>query len=216
MPTLGPDAPGAWPKFGVIVSDIRDGFRFLAADAAMTAVTLASFGLNFIGMLGFSITIPYLKTVFGAGDALVGLTFGAIAIGAVAGALIAGRFGPRWHFGRALCVAYVLDAVLFLPVLFAQNVLTVAIFYGLASAAGSYQVTQIVGWRLRIVPGDKIGSVFGAVRLVALIGMVPGAIIGGYLAQLYGPRFAIIVSGIGFLAFAFYIISSRAVRQECR
>jgi MFS family permease len=216
VPTLGPDAPGAWPRLGVILSDIRDGFRFLAADAAMTAVTLASFGLNFLGMLGFSITIPYLKTVFGAGDALVGLTFGGIAIGSVAGALIAGRFGPRWHFGSALCVAYVLDAVLFLPVLFAQNVLTVAIFYGLASAAGSFQVTQIVGWRLRIVPGDKIGSVFGAVRLVALIGMVPGAIIGGYLAQLYGPRFAIIVSGIGFLAFAFYIISSRAVREECR
>jgi MFS family permease len=216
VPTLGPEAPGAWPRFGVILSDIRAGFRFLAADAAMTAVTLASFGLNFLGMLGFSITIPYLKSVFGAGDALVGLTFGGIAIGSVAGALIAGRFGPRWHFGTALCVAYVLDAVLFMPVLFAQNVLTVAIFYGLASAAGSFQITQIVGWRLRIVPGDKIGSVFGAVRLVALIGMVPGAIIGGYLAQLYGPRFAIIVSGIGFLAFAFYIISSRAVREECR
>jgi MFS family permease len=216
VPTLGPDEPGAWPRLGVILGDIRDGFRILAADAAMTAVTLASFGLNFLGMLGFSITIPYLKTVFGAGDALVGLTFGGIAIGSVAGALIAGRFGPRWHFGSALRVAYVLDAVLFLPVLFAQNVLTVAIFYGLASAAGSFQVTQIVGWRLRIVPGEKIGSVFGAVRLVALIGMVPGAIIGGYLAQLYGPRLAMIVSGIGFLVFAFYIISSRAVREECR
>jgi predicted MFS family arabinose efflux permease len=216
VPTLGPDAPGAWPKLHVIVSDIRQGFRFLAADAAMTAVTTASFGLNFFGMMGFSITIPYLKTVFGASDVAVGLTFGGIAVGSVIGALIAGRFGPHWHFGRALCAAYVLDAVLFLPVLFAQNVPTVIVFYSLASGAGAFQITQIVGWRLRIVPQRMVGSVFGAVRMVALIGMVPGAIIGGYVAQLFGPRMAIIVSGIGFLLFAVYIIFARAVREETR
>jgi MFS family permease len=216
VPTLGPDAPVGWPHLRVIVRDIREGFRFLAADAAMMAVTLTSLGLNFFGMMGFSITIPYLKAVFGAGDALVGLTFGGIAVGSVIGALVAGRFGPRWHFGRALCAAYVCDAVLYLPVLFAQNVLTVAVFFGLSSIAGSFQVTQIVGWRIRIVPSEMVGSVFGAVRLVVLIGMVPGAIIGGYLAQLYGPRLAIIVSGIGFLLIALYAIFARAIREEHR
>jgi len=73
-----------------------------------------------------------------------------------------------------------------------------------------------VGWRLRIVPGEKVGSVFGAVRMVALIGVVPGAIIGGYLAQLYGPRLAIIVSGIGFLLTALFTLSSRAIREDAR
>jgi predicted MFS family arabinose efflux permease len=216
VPTLGPDSPGAWPRLAIIIRDIRDGFRFLVADAAMVAVTMASFGLNFFGLMGFAITIPFLKTVIGAGDTMVGITYGGIAVGSVLGALIAGRFGPRMHFGTALCVAYVLDAVLFLPVLFAHNVLTVIVFFGLSSMAGSFQVTQIVGWRLRIVPDEKIGSVFGAVRLVALIGMVPGAIIGGYLAQLEGPRFAMYVSGIGFLLFAVYMVFSRAVRAENR
>ena len=216
VPTLGPDAPGAWPNIAVIVRDIRDGFRFLVADAAMTAVTMASFGLNFFGLMGFAITIPFLKSVLGAGDAMVGITFGGIAVGSVLGALVAGRFGPHLHFGTTLCVAYVLDAVLFLPVLFAHSVLTVIEFFGLSSAAGSFQVTQIVGWRLRIVPDEKIGSVFGAVRLVALIGMVPGAIIGGYLAQLHGPRFAMYASGIGFLLFALCMVFSRAVRAENR
>jgi MFS family permease len=216
VPTLGPDAPVAWPKAGVIVRDIRNGFQFLAADAAMTAVTLTSLGLNFFAMMGFAITIPYLKTVFGAGDALVGVTYGGVAIGSVIGALVAGRYGPHWHFGKALCMAYVLDAVLYLPVLFAHNVLTVVIFFGLSSVAGSFQVTQIVGWRIRIVPGDMVGSVFGAVRLVVLIGMVPGAIIGGYLAQQFGPRPAIVVSGIGFLLIALYAIFARAIREERR
>jgi MFS family permease len=216
VPTLGPEAPVAWPHVRVIMRDVREGFRFLAADAAMTAVTLTSLGLNFFGMMGFAITIPYLKTVFGAGDALVGLTYGGVAIGSVIGALVAGRFGPHWHFGRALCAAYVLDAVLYLPVLFAQNVLTVVVFFGLSSIAGSFQVTQIVGWRLRIVPGEMVGSVFGAVRLVVLIGMVPGALIGGYLAQVYGPRAGIIVSGIGFLMIALYAIFARAIREEHR
>ncbi|HEY5095177.1 MAG TPA: MFS transporter [Candidatus Eremiobacteraceae bacterium] len=216
VPTLGPEAPIAWPRAEIIVRDIRNGFRFLAADNAMTIITLTSLGLNFFGMMGFAITIPYLKTVFGAGDALVGITFGGVAVGSVIGALIAGRFGPQWHFGKTLSVAYVLDAVLYLPVLLAHNVLTVMIFFGLSSVAGSFQVTQIVGWRIRIVPGEMVGAVFGAVRLVVLIGMVPGAIIGGYLAQLYGPRLAIIVSGIGFLLIAFYVVLARALRDEHR
>ncbi|HKW45783.1 MAG TPA: MFS transporter, partial [Candidatus Eremiobacteraceae bacterium] len=216
VPTLGPDAPGAWPGLGEILRDIRSGFRFLVADAAMLSVTLASFGLNLFGLMGFSITIPYLKTVFGASDALVGVVYGGIAVGSVIGALIAGRFGPHLHFGKALCIAYLVDAVIYLPVLFAHHVVTVLVFFALSSAAGSFQTTQIIGWRIRIVPEGMVGSVFGAVRLVALIGMVPGSIAGGYLAQLYGPRMAIIVSGVGFLLVALYVVFSKAVRAEQR
>ena len=216
VPTLGPDEPGPLPHARVIVRDIRDGFHFLALDTAMKTVTFASGALNLIGMMGVAVTIPYLKIVFGASDAVVGLAFGGIAVGSVLGALTAGRFGPRWPFGKALCVAYMTDAVVYLPVLFAQNVPTVVVFLALSSAAASFQVAQIVGWRLRIVPGEKVGSVFGAVRMVALIGVVPGAIIGGYLAQLYGPRLAIIVSGIGFLLTALFTLSSRAIREDAR
>jgi predicted MFS family arabinose efflux permease len=79
-----------------------------------------------------------------------------------------------------------------------------------------FEIAQIVGWRMRIVPEALVGRVFGAVRLVVLIGTVPGAIIGGALADTYGARVPILVSGAGYLALALIVWFVRPIRDERR
>ena len=79
-----------------------------------------------------------------------------------------------------------------------------------------FEIAQIVGWRMRVTPDDVVGRVFGAVRLVVLIGTVPGALIGGALADRFGARVPIVVSGIGYLAMALAIAAFPAVRRERR
>jgi len=61
-----------------------------------------------------------------------------------------------------------------------------------------------------------VGRVFGACRLVVLIGTVPGAIIGGALADHFGARLPIIVAGFGYLAVATVLPFLAAVRREAR
>jgi MFS family permease len=216
LPTLGPDAPAGAPTLRELVDDVLDGFRIVLADAAMRAVALLSCALNFFGIMAFAVFIPFLERDLGASTTQVGLAFGVIAAGSVVGSVIAGWFGPRWPFGIALVIAYAIDAFIFLPVIVTHQLWVAVAFFALASACGSFEIAQIVAWRMRVAPEDKVGRVSSAVRLIALIGLVPGTLIGGWLAQAYGARNPMVVSAIGYLIAAMYAAVIPALRRETR
>jgi len=48
-----------------------------------------------------------------------------------------------------------------------------------SSVWAGYRVTTIVSWRLRVIPEDLVGRVFGVTRFWVLSGVFPGAILGG-------------------------------------
>lgn len=214
--TLGPESPGKLPTARELWDDIRIGFSFLWGDAPMRGITLMSLGLNLFGMMGFAIYIPFFKELLGASDAQVGLTLGISAMGTMFGSLLAGAVAGRWPFGRSLCIAYALDAVVFVPIIFLHSLWLVTGFWTLANACAGFETAQIVSWRMRIIPQASVGRVFGAVRLIVLIGIVPGSIAGGYLAQLYGPRLPLIVATAGYLLLALGAIAVPAVRSDER
>jgi predicted MFS family arabinose efflux permease len=86
----------------------------------------------------------------------------------------------------------------------------------LTNACVLLEIAQIVGWRIRVTPDEMIGRVTGAARLVSLAGTVPGAIAGGALADHYGVRVPIVVSGIGYLLMAISVFANPALRDERR
>jgi MFS family permease len=216
IPTLGPDAPGPLPTFGELRADIRHGFRFLWADTVMRTMTLMSLGLNLFGMMAMAVYIPFFKIALGANDAQVGLTLGITAIGSMGGSLLAGANAGRWPFGKSICVAYAIDALIFIPVIFLDRLWAVVLFWTVASASSAFAVTHIVSWRMRIIPQESISRVFGAVRLLVLIGVVPGTIMGGYLADHYYVRLPIIVSTLGYLLLASVAFAVPAVWRDDR
>jgi len=69
---------------------------------------------------------------------------------------------------------------------------------------------------MRVAPEDKVGRVSSAVRLIALIGLVPGTLIGGSIAQVYGARDAMLVSAVGWTIAALYAAAIPALRREAR
>ncbi|HET9341535.1 MAG TPA: MFS transporter [Candidatus Eremiobacteraceae bacterium] len=216
LPTLGPDVPGRMPTVRELVADVAEGFRIVLADDAMRAVAMLSGALNFFGIMAFAVIIPFLERDLGASTQQVGLAFGVIAAGSVVGSLIAGRYGMRWPFGKALITAYAIDAFIFLPVVFAHELWFGVTFFACASACGSFEIAQIVAWRMRVAPEDKVGRVSASVRLIALIGLVPGTLIGGWIAQVYGARDAMIASAIGWTIAALYAAAIKALRHEAR
>ena len=202
VPSMGPDKPGPLPSWRELRSDIAEGFRFMAADTAITAVAFSTLLLNFFGFMSVAVFIPFLKLSLGAGDSQVGLAYGVVALGSIVGSLLGGATARRWPFGPALLIAFAIDGLIFVPVIFATRLWSAVIFWMLASGGGAFETTQIISWRMRIVPQEKIGRVFAAVRLVALIGIVPGTLLGGWMGDLSGPRLPIIVSTIGYLIIA--------------
>ena len=216
IPTLGPDRPGPLPTLTELSNDIRHGFRFLWADTAMRTVTLMALGLNLFGMMAMAVYIPFYKVALRATDPQVGLTLGISAVGSIAGSLLAGAYANRWRFGKAITVAYLIDGLIFVPVVFLHQLWLVVIFWALASASSAFSVAQIVSWRMRIIPQESISRVFGAVRLIVLIGVVPGTIVGGFLADRFDVRLPIIVSTVGYLLLAFIPLAVPAVLRDER
>jgi MFS family permease len=212
--SFGPERPGGFPALAVIVRDVRDGFRFVFGDRTMRTLTYSSTAMNTVAIFGFVAMIPFLKHEFGAGDTTVGFAFGCFSLGSVAGSLIAGR--THWPFGRALVIVYVLDGLFWLPIIWTHSLAVAIGAVTLCAACGAYEITAIVAWRMRIIPEDMVGRVFGVIRLLVLVGMVPGSILGGIIADHWGTRIVMGVSGFAFLLLALNLMGSRAVLSERR
>jgi MFS family permease len=212
--TFGPDAPGRIPTPREIASDVATGWRFLMGDATMRTTSLFSMCGNLIGSVGFVALIPYFKRAFAAGDASVGLAFGAFSAGAALGSYVAGR--THWRIGRALILANLVDGIGWLPLPWAQSMPVAVGGIVVASVCAGYYLTTIVSWRMRIVPDELVGRVFGVVRLVALVGIFPGALAGGWLADHVGVRETMAISAFGYMFISACMATSRVVRSERR
>jgi predicted MFS family arabinose efflux permease len=212
--SFGPENPGGFPTPADIGRDVAAGFRFLFADGVMRTLTLSSTAMNAVAIFGFVAMIPYLKHEFGATDQLVGLAFGCFSLGSVAGSVLAGR--THWPFGRALVIAFLVDALAWLPVIWAPTMALAVGAITICAACGAYEITAIVSWRMRVIPEELIGRVFGVVRLLVLSGMVPGSILGGMIADRWGTRTVMGISGVAFLLLALALASSARVRAERR
>jgi MFS family permease len=214
--TLGPDVPPGLPSPRAIVGDVKMGFRFAFADPALRAMSTFSLCFNFFGLMTGAVFIPFLKRDFGASDPVVGIALGIGAIGSVVGSWLAGRVPKSWPFGRIIVVAYAIDGLMFVPVAITHDLRVALGFLTLTNACVLFEIAHIVGWRTRITPEALMGRVFGAVRLVVLLGTIPGALLGGWLADRYGARVPIVISAFGYLGMAVAIACSRTIRVERR
>ncbi|MGZ3549226.1 MAG: MFS transporter [Vulcanimicrobiaceae bacterium] len=216
IPTLGPERTSGLPNVRELRDDMRTGFRLLFADPGMRAQSFISLTLNIVGFGGYTILIPFLKRGFGATDYQVSLFWMIAGCGAVLGSLFATRFARHWPFGRALTSAYIVDTVLFLPVILTHNIWVAGTFWAFGNACVQFEISQIIGFRLRVIPEEYVGRVFGAVRLLVLCGVPVGTMFFGYVADHYSPRAGMTISALACLTVAIVAVCSPAIRNERR
>lgn len=195
---LGPDDPGGMPTPRELLADVGLGLAYLRRDAAMFAITICNLFFNILSIMTSAIIFAYYKQAFGASDFAVGVAQGATAVGAIAGAAVAGRIGNRYPFGRTIRIAYLVAGCTFFPMMLARNLIVVVLFFALCEGVFFFQGVQIIGWRMRIIPPELTGRVLGVVRLIAIVGGVPGALLGGVLAQYGGVHLPLVVSGFAY------------------
>ncbi|MDQ6931412.1 MAG: MFS transporter [Candidatus Eremiobacteraeota bacterium] len=216
VPTLGPDVIEGMPTIRELLSDVRDGFRFALSDPAMRAMMVLSFFLNMAGFGGYSILIPFLKHSFAASDQQIGIFFAFSACGNIIGAVAAGKFATKWPFGRTVLWTLLIDGIIFIPFIYATNFYIAAIFWSMASACAGFEVTLIIGWRLRITPDQLVGRVTGVVRLVVLAGLVPGVLTLTLIADHISAHVAMTISAYSYLVMAIVGCAVPSIRRERR
>jgi predicted MFS family arabinose efflux permease len=214
--SLGPETAQGMPSLRHLLDDVGLGFRQLWGDAAMRGLVFYGALLNFFGFGSYAILIPFLKRGFDATDQQVGIFLGISAVGAIAGSAFAVRFARRWPFGRALIVAYVVDALLFMPVVLVSNLWIAAFFWAVSNSAANFEAAQIIGFRIRVTPEAMVGRVMGAVRLLVLSGMAPGVLIFGYVADRDAPLTAMWIGCVGYIAIALGAVLTPSIRNEAR
>jgi MFS family permease len=212
--SFGPETPGAIPTFREIAADVGAGWRFIMRDPTLRTLSFAHCVMNFIGSVGFVALIPYFKRAFGAGDHVVGIAFGCFAGGAALGSLIAGR--THWALGPALLASFFLDGLGWLPLPFTHSLPLAVAGITFSSICAGYRITTVVSWRLRIIPEELVGRVFGVVRLWVLGGVFPGALLGGWCADVLGVRPTMLISAYGYVVLTMLLAFSRPIRNERR
>lgn len=216
IPSLGPERASGLPSHREITSDIRTGFALLFGDRGLRALAFSGLVINMLGFGAYAVLVPFLKRDFGASDRDVGIFFGISAAGAICGSILSAKLATRWVFGRALTIAYLIDAVIFLPVVFTRNLWVAGVFWALTNAVVQFEISQIIGFRLRVIHEDYVGRVFGAVRLFVLCGIPVAAVGFGYVADHAGARLAMGISGLGYLLVAIVVGVIPAIRTETR
>lgn len=216
IPSLGPDRAAGMPTLRHLLADAKLGYRVLWSDLGMRAQAVAAFVFNLFGFGSYSILIPFLKRSFAASDQQVGIFFGISAAGAIAGAVLAARFPERWPFGRVLVIAYLIDTLIFVPVVFVKNIWVAATFWAISNGLANFEVAQVIGFRIRVTPPEMVGRLMGAVRLFVLAGIAPAILVFGWVADHRSPLYAMTVAAFAFVTVAVLVALTPAIRNETR
>jgi MFS family permease len=211
-PPVEPETEGLRERF-------RAGLAFVLGDQIVRPVLLSVATVNLFSFANAALVILYATTELGVSPGVLGLAFGAGAIGGVLGALIATRVGRRMGLGPAYALGLVIYPVSLLLIPAADGAMTASVIIALlfASEFGAGLGVMIldinVGAILSARYPDRLRSrATGAFRFINY-GVRPiGALLGGALGTAIGVRETLVVSAIGGALGVLFLVGSRILR----
>ncbi|GAB2963950.1 hypothetical protein GCM10027184_09640 [Saccharothrix stipae] len=152
------------------------------------------------------VVVLHLVTALGLSAARVGLTLSAGAVGGLLGALVAARLGERWGRRRTMVAAVLATGGG--QALVAVDQLVIGAVAVMWFALQVYNVHQ-VPVRYEVTPAALHGRVNATIR-TAVWGTAPaGALVGGLLGDLVGPRATLVLSGLGAATACLWLVRAR-------
>jgi MFS family permease len=184
---------------GRSVSDFAAGFTYVASRRDLLVVFSMIFLIGTFGM-NFPIYASTMAVLFHQGATGYGLLSTALAVGAVAGALLAARrTAPR--FGL-MVIAGVLFGVGLMIGALAPNYLVLAVALPLVGVASQTFMTTANGTVQLSVERWVRGRVMAIYMAIFMGGTVVGAPIIGWIANTLGPREGLVAGGLAGIASA--------------
>jgi MFS family permease len=170
-----------------IRSEIRDGLHYLAHHRLLRTMAFVVGPMNLASTAVFAVLVLYVVAPGPLGlDAVgFGLLITSVAIGTVAGTLLATRIERR--LGRAnLFVACIASLLVFDLVWFVPNPLAIGVILAVSGTLGGAFNVVFGSIRQRIVPNHLLGRVMASFRLISWGSLPLGALLGGIIAQSFG------------------------------
>jgi len=178
-----PDAPRAGSS---VRADIADGVRWLWAHPAIRTLTLTLCLMNVTLMAGFSIMVLYCRERLGVSGFGYGLLLTAMAVGGLAGSLVAPRLQARFSTSVLLRAGLVVESLTHVGLGLAGTAAVagpVLLAFGLHASVWDATAQTL---RQRAVPDELRGRVLSVFMMLGIGGAALGSLIGGPLARVLG------------------------------
>jgi MFS family permease len=195
-----------------IVSEIKEGLRFVLGNPSLRAIAAGTSTSNLFGNIAFAIYLVYVVRVLGLTPEAIGVIFAVGNVGALAGALVANRATGWFGLGPTIVGSLFLGA--FSPLLIALAPAGIAATPVLIAAGVVGGIAQMVyninqvSYRQAICPPRMQGRMNATVRFLVWGTMPVGTIIGGILGSTIGLHETIWVGAIlGFIPAIFPLLS---------
>ncbi len=174
---------------------IAEGFRWFWRRRVLRNLALISTALGTASFISGAVFVLFATKTLHLSAAGYGLLLVPAALGGVAGSMVAPRLNKAplrlVLAGAILCsgVATLITSAISAPVL-------VGVLAGVSGAGALVWNVLTIALRQRVIPDHLLGRVGASYRFLVYIGMPFGALIGGFLADAFGIRAALAVSGI--------------------
>ena len=197
-PPRDPEPRQAWTR------EVTQGFRLAWAEPRVRALLLMSLTQGLFGGVFSALYILFALRTLGLPTSLLGLAIAAGGVGALMGAGLGPWLARRLGVGPAILVAIFCGAISATAISLAPTertgALTVLILTQITGDAfGVAGGVLIASLRQSLMPQSVLGRVGGAFHATAGAAAILGALGGGALGGLIGPRRALAAAGIGFL-----------------
>jgi MFS family permease len=182
--------------------DITEGVSFVFRHPLLRVIAVTTGLANLFTAYLFAVQVVFWTQELRLSPLAIGLLLSASAVGGVAGALLAQPLSRRVGQVRLILLSITVSSpfALLWPL---STGSVAAVMFGLGLAvvwfgAVVYNVAQL-SFRQLICPNELLGRMNATMRFVASVVMPIGAVAGGALATVAGPRAALWVCAIGFL-----------------
>jgi MFS family permease len=197
-----------------VVHEIAAGLRMVATNRTMRGVIACAVTLNFFGSVKTSAYVLYAIRDLGLSPAAYGLVWTLGNLGFIVGALGVARIGAWAGIGRAATAGALLIAIGWLVTTLAPSgnwavaflVLVAAhLLFGFANPL--YNVSAATMMQT-MTPDQLRGRVSATSRFLIGGAMPIGALAGGGIAEVAGPRFAVGIAAAGMLLAFVWLLAS--------
>ena len=175
-------------------ASLAEGIRWLWNHDLLRTLALVSTALGTASFVGTAVFVIFATETLELSEFGYGLLLVPGAVGGIAGSLLAPRF-RRFPLRRTLPLAVVgSGASTWLMAVSSSPIVVGALA---AVSLGSVMVWNVLtlALRQRVIPDEMLGRVGASYRFLVYLGMPFGALAGGVLANEFGVRSAIFVSG---------------------
>ncbi len=190
---------------------IVDGLAYLRGDRVLLAIAGATAGANLWLMAINALEIVFLVREVRVPAGWIGVLLALGGAGGLAGSITARRLTARLGLSRVACgaLAATAPAALLIPLAYHGAGVT---FFAVASPIISFGIALVsVAFqtlRLDRCPPQMLGRIVTSSRILTALTIPLGALAGGALGQLIGPRLALLVTAASYVAFSLTLLRS--------